>query len=65
LNEQKNKQFQKQICSPNRIKEAIFMQNGLKIPTKIWQDVFNIQEGEQQSVRNNEMVLREGASIII
>lgn len=41
------------------------MQNGQKVATKIWQEIFNIQEGEQKNFYNNDIILKESASILL
>ena len=55
----------KKLVSPRYLIEQRFASNGSKISIRIWQEVFNLIEGDSMSLRNNDTGLREAASILI
>ena len=58
-------EVQKLFSSPSTFRDHEFRVNGSRVSTTIWQDVFNIIEGDRSGLQNNEVIIREAASILI
>lgn len=60
-----NNPLSNEVHSPRHMIQQIFASNGQKVAIQVWHDVFNLLEGESKVFQNNELILREAASILI